>query len=135
MKLVRETVVSNVFIDSRNILNPKDSLFFAISGKNNNGHNYIEELIERGVKNFVIEAGENIVQNQACNYLVVENSLNAFQQFAAWHRSSYNLPVVGITGSNGKTIVKEWLFHLLDGEKQLYVTLKVITHRLVCHFQ
>jgi alanine racemase len=119
LKLVRETVVSNVFIDSRNILNPKDSLFFAISGKNNNGHNYIEELIERGVKNFVIEAGENIVQNQACNYLVVENSLNAFQQFAAWHRSSYNLPVVGITGSNGKTIVKEWLFHLLDGEKTI----------------
>ncbi len=118
-KLVKETVISNVFIDSRNILNAKDSLFFAISGKNNNGHNYIEELIERGVQNFVVEAGVNIVQKPACNYLVVENSLKAFQQFAAWHRSNFNLQVVGITGSNGKTIVKEWLFYLLDGEKTI----------------
>lgn len=100
-------------------MNPKESLFFAINGKNNNGHNYIEELIERGVRNFVVEAGGEIIHNETCNYLVVENSLMALQQFAAWHRSNFNLPVVGITGSNGKTIVKEWLFYLLDGKKTI----------------
>ncbi len=114
-----EAVISNVFIDSRNILGSKNNLFFAISGKNNNGHDYIPELIERGVKNFVIEDSYELTFAEECNYLVVENSLKAFQQFAAWHRSNFNIPVVGITGSNGKTIVKEWLFYLLDGEKNI----------------
>ncbi len=118
-KLVEESVISNVFIDSRNILNPINSLFFAISGKNNNGHNYIEDLIERGVRNFVVESVDKIYNSSKYNYLVVENSLKAFQQFAAWHRSNFKIPVVGITGSNGKTIVKEWLFYLLDGEKTI----------------
>jgi Alr-MurF fusion protein len=118
--LNKECNVSHAFIDSRNILPLEKSIFFAIKGKRNDGHLYINDLTNSGVKNFVIEEfNEQFAKSKKCNYILVPNVLNAFQKFAAWHRSHFQLEVLAITGSNGKTIVKEWLFHLLAGKKNI----------------
>jgi len=119
-KINTEIRITHVFIDSRSILPTTDCLFFAISGKNNDGHKYINELINKGINSFVVEKiPENITLSEKLNFIIVENSLAAFQQFAAWHRAQFNIPIVGITGSNGKTIIKEWLFYVLDGIKSI----------------
>ena len=108
-----EMPISHISIDSRSLQNGQNTLFFALSGPNNDAHNYIEELIDVGVLNFVVTHIPNEVRGQA-NFLVVENTLDALQQFAAHYRSLYAFPIIGITGSNGKTIVKEWLNFLLS---------------------
>jgi len=108
-----EMPISHISIDSRSLQNGQKTLFFALSGPNNNAHNYIEELIDVGVLNFVVTHIPDEVRGQA-NFLVVENTLDALQQFAAYYRNLYNFPIIGITGSNGKTIVKEWLNFLLS---------------------
>ena len=105
--------VEHISIDSRSLQNGQNTLFFALSGPNNDAHNYIEELIDVGVLNFVVTHVPDEVRGQA-NFLIVDNTLDALQQFAAYYRSLYDFPVIGITGSNGKTIVKEWLNFLLS---------------------
>lgn len=104
--------VDHVSIDSRSLQNGLGTLFFALSGPNNDAHHYIGELIDTGVVNFVVTHIPDEVRGQA-NFLVVPNTLTALQQFAAYYRSQFHFPVIGITGSNGKTIVKEWLNFLL----------------------
>ncbi|GEP49745.1 bifunctional UDP-N-acetylmuramoyl-tripeptide:D-alanyl-D-alanine ligase/alanine racemase [Flavobacterium noncentrifugens] len=104
--------IDHISIDSRSLQNGQNTLFFALSGPNNDAHNYIEELIDAGVLNFVVTHVPDEVRGQA-NFLIVENTLEALQQFAAYYRNLYHFPVIGITGSNGKTIVKEWLNFLL----------------------
>ena len=105
--------IDNISIDSRSLQNNQNTLFFALSGPNNDAHRYIPELIENGVVHFVVTKIPSGFENKA-TFLKVENSLAALQQFAAWHRSQFNFPVIGVTGSNGKTIVKEWLNFLLS---------------------
>jgi len=105
--------INAISIDSRSMQNGEPTLFFALVGPNNNGHNYIAELIRKGVQNFVVTSiPENL--NDKANFLVVENTLEALQKFAVYHRNLYHFPIIGITGSNGKTIVKEWLNFLLN---------------------
>ena len=99
--------------DSRRISNADLSLFFSIKGERRDGHDFILDLFEAGVRNFVISDRNAILPTQNCNYLVVDDTLKAMQELTAWHRSQFNIPIIGITGSNGKTIVKEWLFQLL----------------------
>jgi Alr-MurF fusion protein len=109
--------VSRLVIDSRKLIDPENSLFFALSGPRNDGHHFVRELYERGVRNFVVsKVNENTDLLYEANIILVEDSLKALQQLAAHHRSKYQLPVIGITGSNGKTIVKEWLFQLLQNQ-------------------
>ncbi len=116
----KDISISHLFIDSRNMVPVEKSIFFAISGKRNDGHQYINELIEKGFRSFVVEEiRESFTIHKKCNFILVKNSLKAFQDFAAWHRKKFSIPVIGITGSNGKTIIKEWLFFLLDGEKNI----------------
>jgi alanine racemase len=109
--------------DSRSLSFPEETLFFALESKRNSGVKYIPDLIERGVRNFVISRTSynkekaSLPEQATLNYLVVDSPLKALQQLAKWHRSSFNLPIVGITGSNGKTIVKEWLYQLLSPER------------------
>ena len=105
--------IDHISIDSRSLQNGANTLFFALSGPNNDAHNYIEELIDTGVFNFVVTHIPDEVRGQA-NFLIVENTTDALQQFAAFYRSQYHFPIIGITGSNGKTIVKEWLNFLLS---------------------
>lgn len=107
------TLVSNIAIDSRSLQNGAQTLFFALVGPNHDAHIYLEELIQKGVRNFVVTHVPESVSHQA-NFLVVDNTLDALQDFAAYHRSLFDFTVIGITGSNGKTIVKEWLNFLLE---------------------
>ena len=106
-------IIDAVSIDSRSLQNSENTLFFAIIGPNNDGHKYVAELLENGVENFVVSYIPSNLQGKA-NFLVVENTLQALQTFAATYRSNFDFPVIGITGSNGKTIIKEWLNFLLS---------------------
>lgn len=106
-------IVDSISIDSRSLQNDANTLFFAITGPNHDGHAYIEELIQKGVQYFVVTKIPEKVASDA-NFLVVENTLDALQKFAAYYRSQFDFPIIGITGSNGKTIIKEWLNFLLS---------------------
>jgi Alr-MurF fusion protein len=106
-------IIDAVSIDSRSLQNSESTLFFAVIGPNNDGHHYVTQLIENGVVNFVVSYIPSNLQGKA-NFLVVENTLQALQTFAASYRSDFDFPVIGITGSNGKTIIKEWLNFLLS---------------------
>ena len=108
-----ETTIENISIDSRSLQNSSKTLFFALIGPNNNGHFYIEELIEKGVQNFVVSQIPEGLEKKAV-FFVVKNTLDAFQKIATFHRNQFSFPIIGITGSNGKTIVKEWLNFLLS---------------------
>jgi len=107
--------IYSICIDSRTILDPEGSIFFAIKTERNDGHRYIQDLIHNGVKAFVIsEYTKELKQVADCFFIVVGDALRALQKLAAWYRAQFNIPVVGVTGSNGKTIVKEWLFELVQ---------------------
>ncbi len=104
-----------LLIDSRSLCFPKETLFFAIRTNRNDGHRYIEELYKRGVRNFVVSTlPADIEQFAHGNFLLVHDTLQALQRLAAYHREQFSIPVVAITGSNGKTTVKEWLYQLLS---------------------
>ena len=106
--------------DSRSLCFPEETLFFALKSARNDGHKYIEDLYRRGVRNFVVEA-KGILEfctsgtehMPDANFLIVPSPLAALQRLAERHRDEFNVPIVGITGSNGKTMVKEWLYQLL----------------------
>ncbi|MCD7714449.1 MAG: bifunctional UDP-N-acetylmuramoyl-tripeptide:D-alanyl-D-alanine ligase/alanine racemase [Prevotella sp.] len=99
--------------DSRSLCFPDETLFFAIKTGKGDGANYIPDLLARGVRNFVVSNVPENASAKGVNYLIVNDVRRALQQLAAHHRRRFNIPVVGITGSNGKTIVKEWLYQLL----------------------
>ena len=102
--------------DSRSLSFPEETLFFALVTGRGNGHSYIKELYGRGVRHFVVSVRPSREEQQAMSegtFLVVPDTLAALQTLAEKHRTQYQIPVVGITGSNGKTIVKEWLSQLL----------------------
>jgi alanine racemase len=103
----------HLLIDSRTLTHPESSIFFALKTQHNDGHNYIPELIKKGVSTFIVDSTYQIPDNGHLNFLAVGNVLKALQQLATFHRNSFNIPIIGITGSNGKTIVKEWLVQLL----------------------
>lgn len=106
-------------IDSRKITDAPHTLFFALSGPRRNGHHYISELYKKGVRNFVVAKSFDASPYPNAIFIKVEDSLLALQKIAAAHRSVFHYDVVGITGSNGKTIVKEWLYQLLHQEKTI----------------
>ena len=105
--------------DSRSLCFPEETLFFALKTQRNDGHHYVADLYRRGVRSFVVEHLPEQPQKDA-NYLIVPSPLAALQRLAERHRDEFDIPVVGITGSNGKTMVKEWLYQLLS--PQLSVT-------------
>ncbi len=109
----KDLEINTVSIDSRSLQNNSGTLFFALTGLNNDAHQYIPELISKGVQNFVVNHIPKGLEEKA-NFLLVENTLKALQDFACFYRKSFHFPVIGITGSNGKTIVKEWLNFLLS---------------------
>ena len=106
-------IIDSISIDSRSLQNSSSTLYFALLGPNHDGHHYVAELLEQGVTNFVVTYIPSNLQGKA-NFFVVENTLQALQTFAAAYRSDFDFPVIGITGSNGKTIIKEWLNFLLS---------------------
>lgn len=115
-----EILIKDILIDSRRLITAEKCLFFALESKHNDGHKYISELFKKGLRNFVISNKEYANTNlKGANYFFVENTLNALQDIAANHRQNYDIPVVGITGSNGKTVVKEWLYQLMYQDKKI----------------
>ena len=99
--------------DSRSLCFPEETLFFALKTPRNDGHRYISDLYRRGVRNFVVEQEPDQPAPDA-NYLRVPSPLAALQRLAERHRDEFDIPIVGITGSNGKTMVKEWLYQVLS---------------------
>lgn len=110
-----ESNIDWILTDSRSVCFPEETLFFALKTKRNDGHKYIDELFEKGVRNFVVSTLPEKKDNYPnCNFLLVNDTLKALQLLAEKHRENFQIPVIGITGSNGKTIVKEWLYQLLN---------------------
>ena len=118
-------IVKDILFDSRLLIDAENTLFFALYSGRNDGHKYIAELYEKGVKAFVISQKniekydvkaqiEALKQYSDAVFVVVDDTLTALQTLAAHHRAQFDIPVVGITGSNGKTIVKEWLYQILS---------------------
>ena len=115
--LDKKQLITDILIDSRRLINPENCLFFALTSKKNNGHNFIEELYQKGIRNFIVS--EEGFYLEDANIIRVENTLEALQKLSAHHRKQFDIPVFGITGSNGKTIIKEWLFQLLSPDKKI----------------
>ncbi|OKS86366.1 bifunctional UDP-N-acetylmuramoyl-tripeptide:D-alanyl-D-alanine ligase/alanine racemase [Mucilaginibacter polytrichastri] len=115
--IIREATVSVLLTDSRRILNAAEALFFALNGRRD-GHDFIPEAYNAGVRSFVV-THEPAERYSGSNFLVVDNVLHALQMLAAYHRNQFNLQVIGITGSNGKTIIKEWLYQLMLPDKNI----------------
>lgn len=114
----RDSQIDWILTDSRSLCFPEETLFFALKSKRNDGHKYIPELYERGVRNFVVEDLHSDWNNYTdANFLQVANPLKGLQKLAEKHRGKFDVPVIGITGSNGKTVVKEWLYQLLSPER------------------
>ncbi len=111
-------VIEHLLIDSRKLLFPTTTLFFTIAGPRRQGTAFVKDLYDKGVRNFIVDdAFIFLPQDYAgANIIVAENVLLALQQLVAHHRSQFTIPVIGITGSNGKTIVKEWLYQLLHSD-------------------
>ena len=110
-----EATIGWLLTDSRSLCFPEQTLFFALRSQRNDGHHYIGELYRRGVRSFVVEQVPEDYQSRYAdaNFLKVTSPLAALQRLAERHRDEFNIPIVGITGSNGKTWVKEWLYQLL----------------------
>ena len=108
--------VTRLLTDSRSLTFPEETLFFAIKTKHGNGHRYIDSLYQRGVRNFVVNSDNGFRSLAEANFIIVDDSIKALQSLASHHRSRFGIPVVGITGSDGKTIVKEWLYQLTAGD-------------------
>lgn len=114
---LHEGSISLLLTDSRRLSFPEQSLFFALKTKTNDGHKYIQELYKLRVRNFVVsDMPQDSASMKDANFLVVKDTLKALQKLAATHRKRFNIPMIGITGSNGKTIVKEFLYQLLHNE-------------------
>lgn len=116
-----EAQIDWILNDSRSLAFPESTLFFAMRSQRNDGHKYIPDLYRRGVRNFVVaNLPENYEQKYSdAHFLRVVSPLKALQRLAERHREEYDLPVVGVTGSNGKTVVKEWLYQLLSGSRNV----------------
>ena len=105
--------------DSRSLCFPEETLFFALHSERNDGHKYIDELYRRGVRNFMVERlpEDYLTRFPEASFLLTDDSRSALQQTARHHRMRFDIPVIGITGSNGKTVVKEWLYRMLSSNK------------------
>jgi Alr-MurF fusion protein len=116
----QDTAIKQLLIDSRNFLSTSETLFFAIKGERHDGHDYLKDLHEKLIKNFVVsKLPADYLNYKDSNFILVEDTLLALQKLAAYHRSTFSMPVLGITGSNGKTGIKEWIFQLLQDAKKI----------------
>lgn len=111
--MIHDHPVEHLLLDSRKAFSPTTSLFFAIVSSRRDGHDFIGELYRKGVRSFVVSRSFDEPVFKDATFIQVNDTVEALQQIAAYHRAQFDIPVIGITGSNGKTIVKEWLFQLL----------------------
>ncbi len=117
---IKDMRVTDILIDSRRLISSDNCLFFALTTRRNDGHKYIEGLYKKGVRFFMVDTKFKDTGNfPDAIFFIVANTLKALQALAAYHRAQFNIPVIGITGSNGKTVVKEWLYQLLNPDKKI----------------
>ena len=119
----KDLVVKDLLFDSRLLVTPDNTLFFSLKSNRNDGSKYIDELYEKGVRMFVVENSDSIskiIENKDdATFILVDDTLKSLQKTAALHRENFDIPIIGITGSNGKTVVKEWLYQILSPEKSI----------------
>lgn len=133
-------LISHILFDSRRVFHPSESLFVAIKTARNDGHRYIESLFQKGVRCFLVQQVPEFPGAEECTFLFVPNSLNALQLLAKHVRHQFQGHVAGITGSNGKTIIKEWLFSILHQYQTVYRSPKSYNSQLgvalsLCHLE
>ena len=109
----------HILVDSRKLLDPASSLFIALTGIRHNGHDYIGDLMKRGVTHFIISEDRPAFRAMEASFIMVDDTLQALHDLASHHRRRFTYPVIGVTGSNGKTIVKEWLYQLMREDKNI----------------
>ena len=122
-QLTDDVSISYLLLDSRKLVVSPGAVFFALPGQQHNGHQYLQDAYQGGIRCFVVEEKAGIampdMEMPEANILQVRDTLKALQALTRWHRRQFKLPIVAITGSNGKTIVKEWLSNLLAPEEQV----------------
>ena len=124
------STIRTLLTDSRKLNDPLNALFFALKGRRN-GHDFIPDVYKKGVRNFVISDSDFPANNFSdANFFLVKDTLSALQVLAETHRLKFEYPVIGITGSNGKTIVKEWLYQILAPEKNIVRSTKSFNSQL-----
>lgn len=111
-----QEAIERLEVDSRHLTFPSKTLFIALKGPQHDGHRFIDDCIARGVMAFLVEQVPEANDYDLVGFVQVEDTLQALQDLAAYHRAQFDIPIVGITGSNGKTIIKEWLAQLLTPE-------------------
>ena len=116
-----DDVIRHLLTDSRTLTETTGTLFFAIPTKRNSGIRYVDGLYKEGVRNFVVPI-DSVLSLPEANVWRVSNVLEALQRIAANHRAQFGIPVVGVTGSNGKTIVKDWIQQLLAPDHRIVVS-------------
>ncbi len=114
LQMAKDRNIEDLVIDSRKAMLSEHALFFAISGERHDGHNYIEALYSKGIRQFIVERTISTENFPEANFLLVPSSVQALQRLVSAYRNEFSIPVIGITGSNGKTIIKEWLYQLLS---------------------
>lgn len=119
IQLSRDRKISYLITDSRKPMVAEESVFFALAGERHDGHRYIQNLYDLGIRQFIVEKPTEASNFPLANICQVPSTLSALQNMVAHHRSAFSIPVVGITGSNGKTIIKEWLYQLLEGDRSI----------------
>ena len=113
-------LITDILIDSRRLISANSTLFFALTSKKNDGHNYIKELHKQGIRYFVVSKLTPAINELSdASFFVVNNTLEALQLLAARNRKQFDIPIIGITGSNGKTVIKEWLYQLMNEDKKI----------------
>ena len=118
-QLNSDDVIEHLLLDSRKMNSPATSLFFALKGQRRDGHLFIADVYDKGVRNFIVSEKVDGTAYLGANFILVDDTLAGLQQLASYHRKQFQIPVIGITGSNGKTIVKEWLYHLLHEDHNI----------------
>ncbi len=122
--------ISELVYDSRKVNNPDESLFFALKATRD-GHDFIPDAYKKGIRNFVVSHAVAFLEDKNdVNILQVNHVLQFMQELVAYHRKQFHYPIIGITGSNGKSIVKAWLFQLLIPEKKVYQSPKSYNSQL-----
>lgn len=125
-----EMEIIELVYDSRKASHGRKGLFFALSGARD-GHYYIDSAYKKGIRNFVLSCIDFCIDDfPEANFLWVENTYRAIQALAGYHRGQFDFPIIGITGSNGKTVVKEWLYELLSDDKRVYQSPKSYNSQL-----
>ena len=117
---VGQVPVRNLAIDSRNVIPYESTLFVALRGDHHNGHDFIPELYDRGIRAFMVSGLPDLPEFPGAGFCLVENTLDGLQKLASVRRKAFRGKVAAITGSNGKTIVKEWIYQCMSGPFRVF---------------